>query len=318
MILEEMMELRSIGATALLALLAALSLPAAAETTICTQITSIPWTISTPGVYCLDTDFNVTLSSGVAININASNVTLDMNRHVLSNHAAATGTYAYGITATQQKNVVIKNGAIQGFFTAIALFDASPYTSTQDNVIEDIAAERSTTFGLYVEGQSNLVFRNRVTETGAEWSAIGIIVIGPNNVVRNNEVLETGTPITEGYAIYGYTAPGLVVEGNNISGVTSGASPQISGPSFGIYFFSSDHGVIRNNTVDKADTSGARYSSSYGIAFDASTDNAVVGNQITTFYYGIYASDGSSAQTSGNIVIGGSVPVTGTTAATTY
>jgi hypothetical protein len=309
------MMLRAIGATALLTFMAAASFPVAAETTICTQITSIPWTISTPGVYCLNSDFNVILPShGVAISINASNVTLDLNRHLLNSVPTTTNPYTYGIVLTQQRNVVIKNGALQGFYVAIGLYDNSPYTTTQSNLIEDIAAEGSTAFALYVEGQGNVVSHNRVTRTGGPAAAIGILVAGPDNVVRNNEVIGTGNLRQSGYAIYGYGCTGLIVEDNRVSGVTS----QGSASSVGVYFYSSSHGVIRNNSVDKADTSGAGYAQSYGIAFDSSTDNAVVGNQITTFYYGIYASSGSSAQTSGNVVIGGSVPVVGTTAATTY
>jgi hypothetical protein len=116
MILEEVMRLRSIGAAALLVVVAALSRPAAAETTICTQITSVPWTISTPGVYCLNSDLNFAQSSGVAITIKASNVTLDLNRHVLSNSyvgicsSSATCSNAYGISVEYQSNVLIKNG----------------------------------------------------------------------------------------------------------------------------------------------------------------------------------------------------------------
>lgn len=307
------MMLRAIGATTVVSFLGALSFPAAAETTICTPITSIPWTISAPGVYCLNSDFNVTLPSGAAISIDSSNVTLDLNRHSLNYLPTAASAYVSGITLTQQKNVVIKNGSIQGFYIAIALFDSLPYTTTQGNVIEDIAAEGSTLFGLYVEGQGNLVSGNRVARTGGSSSAVGILVVGPDNVVRNNEVIATGSPTQSAFAIYGYGCTGLIVDENRVSGVMSQGSA-----SFGIYFFASSHGIVHNNSVDKADASGATSPRSYGIAFDSSTDNAVVGNRITAFYWGIYASSGSSAQTSGNIVIGGSVPVAGTTTATTY
>jgi nitrous oxidase accessory protein NosD len=309
-----MMKRSSIGYAALLILASALSRPAVAETRMCTAISTIPYTISAPGIYCLFGDLNVALASGTAIAINASNVTLDMNRHVLSNLGAGPSNSAYGIEVNQQKNVVIENGSVQGFFIGVGLFDSAPYTTSQGNVIEDIAAARNTVFALYVEGQSNRVDHNLVTETGGPSSAIGIIAIGPDNVIRNNEVTGTGTATADGYAIYGYAATGLIVEDNRVSGVMS----DVSAASYGIYLNSSSHAVIRNNSVDKADTSGAGYSRSFGIALDSSTDNAVVGNQVTAFYYGIYASSGSSAQTSGNVVIGGSVPVAGTTPATTY
>jgi hypothetical protein len=58
---------------------AAASVPAAAETVTCTEITSLPTTISTQGVYCLKKHFILNLASGAAITVTVNNVTIDCN-----------------------------------------------------------------------------------------------------------------------------------------------------------------------------------------------------------------------------------------------
>jgi len=306
--------LRWIGSLMLLSITAAAVRPAVAETTLCTQITSIPWTISAPGIYCLDSDFNVSMASGVGITINASNVTLDMNRHTLTN--LTTNNSSYGIDLVEQKNVVIKNGAVQGFYIGVALFDASPYNNTQGNVIQDIAVIKSEVIGIYVQGQSNLVYDNRVSETGGPYGAMGIIVFGLNDVVRDNDVTGTGSLVQNGIGIYCYQCTGAVVENNRVSGIMS----QVATFSAGIFFnASSAHSVVRDNVVDKADTTGAGYGvQCVGIDLSSSTDITIVGNRVTTFYYGISVPTGSTAQTNGNVVIAASTPVAGATAVPTY
>ena len=79
--------------------------------------------------------------SGAAITISASDVTLDMNRHVLDNSGATPPMGALGISAHRQKNVVVKNGALRGFYIAVALNDVSPFTISQGNVVDSIVAE---------------------------------------------------------------------------------------------------------------------------------------------------------------------------------
>ena len=44
--------------------------PAGAETTICTVISSLPYTISAQGSYCLDRNLSTAMTTGAAITIN--------------------------------------------------------------------------------------------------------------------------------------------------------------------------------------------------------------------------------------------------------
>lgn len=76
----------------------------------------IPYTISSPGVYCLATDvsFTPTASFTSAITIDAPNVVLDLNNNTLS-QATVTNTGLVGITINGQRNIIIKNGTVSGF-----------------------------------------------------------------------------------------------------------------------------------------------------------------------------------------------------------
>ena len=79
-----------------------------------TPISSAPFTISQSGSYYLTA--NVTVSSGTAITITASNVTLDLNGFTISSTDAS--TTGYGILLDNgPRNITITNGFIQGSVT---------------------------------------------------------------------------------------------------------------------------------------------------------------------------------------------------------
>ena len=81
-----------------LLLLFGLSAAARAEVTNCTEILSLPYTVSTPGIYCLRTSLSFPNSWGIVIRIDVDDVVLDLNGHVLEStyvgNSAANGVYA--------------------------------------------------------------------------------------------------------------------------------------------------------------------------------------------------------------------------------
>ena len=95
--------------------------PARAEVQDCTNITAIPATISTQGVYCLKQHESAALASGAAITINVNNVTLDCNEFKIGNLAAGSGTNATGVQASGRINVTVRNCGIRGFRTGVRL-----------------------------------------------------------------------------------------------------------------------------------------------------------------------------------------------------
>ena len=107
-----------------------------AETIDCTAITTLPTTITVQGIYCLTGDLATSMTSGLAIDIQTNNVTIDLNGWKLGGLAAGAGTGTVGIFAWARKNITIRNGTIRGFYRGILLNDGSPYTASQGHLIE--------------------------------------------------------------------------------------------------------------------------------------------------------------------------------------
>lgn len=154
-----------------------------------------PTVITRPGVYVLQT--NITVSSGVAIEIRASDVVLDLNGFSITGPATAS-TRAIGIYAFNQDRIQIRNGTIRGFLYGILL------SSDQDSVIRYRSGFRHG--GHIVENLRLLDNQFRAVR-----------VEGRGNVIRNNLIIETGGttvyPNSYGLAIEA-TGPGALLEGN--------------------------------------------------------------------------------------------------------
>ena len=196
--------------------------PAAAETTECTEIQSIPTVISTQGVYCLKKHVSGSLASGTAIAVNTNNVTIDCNEFKIGNLAAGPATQAVGISASSRNNVTVRNCGVRGFQTGIALLDG--YYRVEDNRLDN--------------------------NTGT-----GIMVTGSGSTVRRNEVIDTGGSTAPGAT----TSQGIVAAGgmdivdNNVSGVLASGG---NGSAYGIYVEDLDAGYITGNRVRELLPSG--------------------------------------------------------------
>jgi parallel beta-helix repeat protein len=221
-----------------------------AETTNCTAITSVPYTISVPGIYCLTGNLETAMTSGNAITINVNNVVIDLNGRKLGGGSAGPGTNAYGIYAYQRKNITIKNGTIRGFQAGVVLHGDSPYTTSQGHVIEDIRSDMNTAYGIVVEGRGNIIRNNQVVDTGGSTLAnyaYGIRTFGPGSRVLNNDVYETKEQsAANAYGIYVGIGDGSVVLNNRIGNQAFG-----TGSSYGIYIGSSNNGIVKSNTISK-------------------------------------------------------------------
>jgi parallel beta-helix repeat protein len=221
-----------------------------AETTNCTAITSVPYTITVPGIYCLTGNLETAMTSGNAITINVNNVVIDLNGRKLGGGAAGAETIVIGIYADHRKNITIKNGTIRGFKTGVYFDDDSPYTTTQGHVIEDIRADMNTSAGFLLYGRGNIIRNNQVVDTGGSTSsdfAYGISVTGPGNRVLNNDVYETkeqSTATASGIDVS--NGDGSVVMNNRIGNQAFG-----TGNSFGIRISGSENVIVKSNTISK-------------------------------------------------------------------
>jgi len=257
-----------------------LAAPAAwAETVNCTAITTLPFTITTQGVYCLTGHLTTNMTLGNAIEIQTNNVTIDLNGWKLGGQAAGPATTARGIYANQRKNITIRNGTIRGFYRGIYLADSSPYTTSQGHLIEDIRADKNTNFGIWIQGRGNIVRRNQVVDTGGSTvasTAMGIWFFGPGGRVLDNDISGTAaTDSSTGFGLRLNDADGTVVEGNRIDDVST-----VSGAAYGMYISSSNYVLAAGNRITSA---------TGGIYYDSFSSGKYMGNltsNVTTPFYG--------------------------------
>ena len=96
-----------------------------------TVITSLPFTVSSPGIYVLDRDLTVTGSD--AIDVDVPDVVINLEGYSINGSSGA-----LGVSASQVANVTVENGRISGFATAVQLGQssiASNLNGTDDNGI---------------------------------------------------------------------------------------------------------------------------------------------------------------------------------------
>jgi hypothetical protein len=242
--------MKSVVSAALLAL-ACLFLPSAAQAAesfdACTgTITALPYTISTPGTWCVKQNLATAAVSGAAITVNASDVTIDCNGFKLDGSAAGAATANRGVYASARSGVTVRNCALRGFQYGIALVGAT--------------------------GSRHLVEHNRISAS----SSVGVMVEGDGSLVRDNLVTQTGGSPASPHA-YGIYARYIVdVADNTVSGVSGNGA---SGNIIGIYTLNNTGGTLSGNRVNallKAGTTPLR-----GIYNVSSSRVTMLRNQLT-------------------------------------
>lgn len=269
-----------------------LSATAQAETTNCTAITTVPYTIAAPGVYCFTGNLSHSLqtSTNPPITINADNVVLDLNGYMLDGSGAGLATAATGITAHQRQNVTIRNGTVRGFRTGISIGDVFPYTTSRGYVVEDMLLVQNTNAGVSVAGFGNLIRNNRIVSTGGSTIstvAYALANSGPGARILNNDII--------GVASWGSSeAEGIIMSGGNI--------------------FNS-HSVVAGNRISSITSPSGI--ASYAIRSNYGTNVILKDNVLIDAQYGIYFRYGSTGKYMNNVTQGVATPYTGGTAAGT-
>jgi glucose/arabinose dehydrogenase len=246
---------------------------------LCTPIAVLPFTAGGPGLYCLTRSLSLAATSGDAISVTADGVTIDLKGFTMTNTADA-ATQTIGVHSINRKNVVVRNGAIEGFFTGVYLAQSQPYSGLQGNQVAAIRVTGSTYTGIRVEGQGNRVSGNQVKATGAT------TVFGPASD-------------TFGIATDGANA---LVSGNVVS-ATAGTG---TGTGYGIRLTSADGAQVLGDRV-----SNAKMANTIGVSVGAGTALAVKTNRFTTVESGIVFDVGASGSHPGNVFVNVPVPYTG-------
>ena len=159
-----------------------------------TKITSVPYTISTPGFYYLGGNLTYSGSTN-AITVSANDVTLDLMGFSLTNSGPKGSTY--GINLSGRTNVEIRNGTVSGFYWGV--YDGLVSTNGKhrsinvrahgnhvgitlagiNNLIKGCSASNNTNVGLWLAGSG------LITDSVSYNNAFGINVFGPGSALGN-------------------------------------------------------------------------------------------------------------------------------------
>ena len=198
-----------------------------------TVITSVPFTITAPGTYVLNSDLVLPLSvSGAAIIIRASNVVLDLKGHVL---AQAPGG-AKAIYAQDRSDITIRNGTIDGFVQPVYLVGTTDDPRHNGGiVIEKLRLISATRSGIYLAKAKGCRIEDcqiGPVRKSSDGMCNGILISGGSGVIRRNFITMTapGAASQIGVAIASDspTNSNLAVIGNLIENARVGISANYS------------------------------------------------------------------------------------------
>jgi len=132
-----------------------------------TPINSIPKVITKPGVYTVKKNLILSQTNGIAIIVQAPDVTIDFNGHIISSSAPADHSIntSKGVVMSSGTNLTVRNGTLRGFHTAMYL--NGPYAPQGNMLIQNMRCEQSIENGIYVSAGGAVTVRNcTVSETG--------------------------------------------------------------------------------------------------------------------------------------------------------
>jgi parallel beta-helix repeat protein len=217
-----------------------------------TKITTLPYTISTPGFYYLSGNLT---TSEAGIIVNASDVTLDLMGFCITGNWEGAGI----TVSSDQSNVEIRNGSIKSF-------DKGIYAATPSGTgIRVIGVRINGTYsainlgaGTLVKGCSvistnyegitaesgSLVSGNHVTQTGYA----SIVALSGSNVMdntANNISSSSGCSVTDNTLTGNITVANGIFAGDNCT-ITRNTASNNSGPGIA----TGSYCTITNNTTD--------------------------------------------------------------------
>jgi hypothetical protein len=228
-------------------------------------IDALPATIATQGVWCMRKDVSTNIAEGAAITISTNNVTLDCNGFKLGGLSAGPESLAAGVYANGRLNATVRNCAIRGFHTGVRLVGTG---IGGGHLVQDNRIDQSLRVGIRVDGDNNLVQRNRVFDSGAAGSSvsgiqaeadiadntidglvgsdiIGIYAGGHGTEVRHNRIRNVAPTADSANGIITFGAQISIVD-NRVINVDTG-----DGPAMGPAIISAGEGNVfcRDNLV---------------------------------------------------------------------
>ena len=189
-------------------------------------ISSLPCTITTPGIYVLDANLSSAQASGNLITVNASNVVINFQNYTVSGPNATTQT-TVGIYASEVTNVTIENGTIVHCNTGICL--AGNNTTTTNNLnqhIDNMRVSKCNSQGIeFTESPASLITNCQISQIGLSTStySAGISLYGTGVTVQGCTISTiTAASGSNSYCIS--AVAGSFARQNQLSSATVGLS----------------------------------------------------------------------------------------------
>jgi hypothetical protein len=270
----------------------------------CTDIASVPITISAPGRYCLTRNLIYMGQAAIgtaesAILILSDDVTVDFDNHTLQGDAnAAANPNAAAVRADDRNNVTVKNGAVRNIGLGVSLSDVSGGITPIGYVVERMLVDGVQSYGILVNSQHAIVKDNRVANlvyARTLTTPAGISVSGTAAKVVGNTVSNVRSSITPAFGIY-LNAPASIVQNNSISNIDS-----IRSSAFGITLGVATSGsAIKDNVIQSAVST-----TDTGITAVSGTSNVMIDNNaISGFFYAVNLSGSTNSKFRNNTAIG--------------
>jgi hypothetical protein len=165
----------------------------------CTPITSVPFTITVPGAYCLTAPLSLDGASGNAITVMADDVVVDLAGFQLTGTLGGPHTQARGIYALNRKRLTIRGGTITGFRYGVLIADS--VATSEGHRVEHLTVRGSRAAGIALTGAGSHIVRCHVIDTiGSGPFAVGISQTGSGTTLMHNVVDRTRAADTRGFA----------------------------------------------------------------------------------------------------------------------
>ena len=243
-------------------------------------IASAPYTISAPGNYYLTKD--LAPAAGTAITINADNVVLDLNRHLIT---VVTGTF--GIYSGNHTELTILNGRLAGGAYSVYLESTAALPANPHFRVEGLEVTTSSAYGIYVTGIPSNHIRAEVTGNRVAKIA-GVGITGQyldhsrieNNLSREATIGSSGG----GSCIAFLIMLDSVIAGNQVSQCQTD----------GLSVFQGSNNRVENNHVAVAGGVGLR-------VYNTANGNSILNNSVSA------SASGIGVTGNGNLVDGNTV-----------
>lgn len=153
-----------------------------------TVITSLPYSITKPGSYVLESNLTAAGTDGIDIK-NASNVSINLNGYTLTGDTSGIGINAQG----EINNIIVQNGAITGFGSGVN-FDVNSSNASQRVVLKNLRLLDIPETGISLAASDCLVENCSIIGTGGD-TTVGIAVAGGAALIKNNRISGCGVGI---------------------------------------------------------------------------------------------------------------------------